>query len=153
MRDVPFSGIYWAGYEYFKKQSTLLVKLYTLPIDNTPNSHILSTWKEFQIAFLSGTMSGMIAAALTTPFDVVKTRRQVSNISSTHHRETASKVSGSAISVNYNRSMFTSLGDIARHEGFRALFAGFSARIVKVAPACGVMISSYVSIVPCLIST
>ena len=55
-RDVPFSGIYWAGYEGWKKVF---------------KRHGMSgAW----VAFLSGAVSGTSAALITSPFDVLKTR-------------------------------------------------------------------------------
>ena len=58
-RDVPFSGIYWAGYEAWKK---FLQRTTSLPLP--------------VVAFASGAISGMTAALLTHSFDVTKTRRQ-----------------------------------------------------------------------------
>jgi solute carrier family 25 protein 39/40 len=58
-RDVPFSGIYWAGYEAWKK---FFYRTTELPVP--------------VIAFASGAISGITSALLTHPFDVTKTRRQ-----------------------------------------------------------------------------
>ncbi|KGG50409.1 L-asparaginase [Mitosporidium daphniae] len=60
-RDVPFSSIYWLGYEALKAKTAK---------DFFPNS-------ELKASFMSGFCSGAFAAFLTTPFDVAKTRRQV----------------------------------------------------------------------------
>ncbi|RCH79844.1 hypothetical protein CU097_001938, partial [Rhizopus azygosporus] len=59
LRDVPFSAIYWMGYEEMK------------------HSPSLANLSHFQASFIAGASSGMIAAVVTTPFDVVKTQRQV----------------------------------------------------------------------------
>jgi len=64
-RDVPFSALYWAGVETIRR---CLVHR--------------GWWKDshYQAPFTSvfaGCMSGGLAAFVTTPFDVVKTRRQV----------------------------------------------------------------------------
>ncbi|KAI8985096.1 mitochondrial carrier domain-containing protein [Pilobolus umbonatus] len=61
MRDVPFSAVYWTGYERIKQDLSLYTNM-----------------THFQISFASGASSGMIAAFITTPFDVIKTQRQVS---------------------------------------------------------------------------
>lgn len=58
-RDVPFSGIYWAGYEAWKK---FFHRTTNLPIP--------------VVAFASGAISGMTSAIFTHSFDVTKTRRQ-----------------------------------------------------------------------------
>jgi solute carrier family 25 protein 39/40 len=65
-RDVPFSGIYWMGYENIRHR--LL------------QHEVFGRGGEkgfFEAAFLSGWLSGTFAAFVTQPFDVSKTRRQV----------------------------------------------------------------------------
>ncbi|KAJ7070972.1 mitochondrial carrier [Mycena amicta] len=57
-RDVPFSGIYWAGYETSK--------------DAFRQRGHSGAW----VAFICGASSGMSAALFTNPFDLLKTRRQ-----------------------------------------------------------------------------
>lgn len=109
-RDVTFSGYYWASYEATKKEFA-------------KHGHT-GAW----IAFFSGAVSGTSAALLTSPFDVLKTRRQALLMSGS-----AGKMTGT-ISLLYK---------IIRTEGASALFAGLSPRVAKIAPACGIMISCY----------
>merc|ERR1711879_1033220 len=56
LRDVPFSAFYWVCYETLKSVN--------------PNPNILTN-------FAAGAVAGITAAFLTTPFDVVKTFRQI----------------------------------------------------------------------------
>ncbi|WWC57772.1 uncharacterized protein I303_100307 [Kwoniella dejecticola CBS 10117] len=114
-RDVPFSGIYWAGFE--------LMKSYLNTSPTTSNLSPIST------SFISGFLSGTISAVVTQPFDVLKTRRQVFN--PTPGCET---VRASTIPLAMH---------VIKTEGWGALFAGLSARCGKVAPACGLMIACY----------
>ncbi|KAG0350809.1 hypothetical protein BGZ54_003622 [Gamsiella multidivaricata] len=113
-RDVPFSALYWMGYENIKKRLVVW-----------SNNHSQVPLNEFEIAFSSGALSGMIAATLTTPFDVAKTRRQVDLMQPVH----------------------TKIGSLMRaivqEEGYRGLWRGLTARVAKVAPSCAIMISSY----------
>lgn len=75
----------------------------------------------------AGFLGGSIAAVATTPFDVGKTRRQLGH--------------GDCPGLRMRMSSF--LLHIARKEGMRALFVGVVPRVLKVAPACAIMISSY----------
>ncbi|KAG0266409.1 hypothetical protein DFQ27_009785 [Actinomortierella ambigua] len=131
-RDVPFSAIYWFGYEAIKRE--LLIqqqKQQQQQIQSSPSMLAilgLNDWRrlnDFEIAFLSGALSGMNAAILTTPFDVAKTRRQVDLNEPAHHR------------------MWPLMRAIVREEGFAGLWRGLTARVAKVAPSCAIMISSY----------
>ncbi|CAO0801006.1 unnamed protein product [Mucor circinelloides] len=107
LRDVPFSGIYWMGYEKIKHR--------------LQTHHGLS---HFQTSFIAGASSGMFAAIITTPFDVVKTQRQVSS---------------DAEEARLGRI----LSNILQRDGAAGFFRGVVPRVVKVAPACAIMISSY----------
>ncbi|XP_032868888.1 solute carrier family 25 member 40 isoform X2 [Amblyraja radiata] len=117
LRDVPFSAIYWYNYELLKK---LLCKKY-----NVSEPTLL-------ISFSSGASSGTIAAVLTLPFDVVKTRRQI-EIGELDAMRSPKKLSSTWIIMER----------IVRQSGFRGLFVGLLPRLMKVAPACAIMISSY----------
>ncbi|KAI9014665.1 mitochondrial carrier domain-containing protein [Gaertneriomyces semiglobifer] len=116
-RDVPFSAIYWVGYESIKGR---LASRYPLP---------RSSADDFWISFAAGATSGMFAAVVTTPFDVAKTLQQVAQ-------------KGNA-SVHVNTTMAQTMRDIITTDGWRGLFRGLSPRVAKVAPACAIMISSY----------
>lgn len=115
-RDVPFSGIYWASYEFFRESLDV---------------NIMSSgeYNLFFKSFISGSLSGTIAALFTNPFDVGKTRMQISDERNT--------VSGT------KKSMFRFLSDIVKAEGFSALYVGLIPRVLKIAPSCAIMISSY----------
>lgn len=108
-RDVPFSGLYWANYEglkgIFKRKGHE------------------GAW----VAFSSGALSGTTAALITSPFDVLKTRRQALLMS----------VSSGTTAT------FPLLKQIMQTEGMSALYAGIGPRIAKIAPACGMMIACF----------
>ncbi|XP_003966175.1 mitochondrial glutathione transporter SLC25A40 [Takifugu rubripes] len=118
LRDVPFSAMYWYNYE---KGKIWLCERY-----NTREP-------TFAITFTSGGVSGSIASIVTLPFDVVKTRRQV-ELGEGDAKKLSGQVSSSTISV---------MRRILTQDGIGALFAGFLPRLIKVAPACAIMISSY----------
>jgi solute carrier family 25, member 39/40 len=108
-RDVPFSGIYWASYEGMKR-------------------HLEERGRSGpSVAFICGATSGTAAALLTSPFDVLKTRRQAL-VMSTPGQQTR---------------VLPLLQQLVRTEGVPVLFAGLGPRIAKIAPACGIMIASF----------
>lgn len=114
-RDVPFSGIYWMSVEVIRKRLSRVEYLQT-----HPEYHFLEP-------FIAGSVGGMLASICTSPFDVGKTRRQVG-----HHSSTSA-----------NMGMVKLLSSIVKTEGFGALYVGAVPRILKVAPACAIMITSY----------
>lgn len=61
-RDVPFSIMYWVGYEQTKLCFSLMCP---------PNYSAI-------IPFLAGSVSGALSAVITNPLDVIKTHMQVS---------------------------------------------------------------------------
>lgn len=117
LRDVPFSMIYWLGFEQLKVM--LLMRMEYSPM----------------VPFLAGSVSGAIAAALTTPLDVVKTHMQV------ELGETMA-ATGRTLSLGTG-SMAQVMQKVVMQHGYKGLFAGFVPRCVKVAPACAIMITSY----------
>ncbi|CAH2353240.1 mitochondrial carrier protein Mtm1p [[Candida] railenensis] len=118
-RDVPFSGIYWSSYELFKDR---IGKLLSADFNSSQDDDL----RVFATSFLSGSISGTIAALCTNPFDVGKTRLQITT------------------SANEKRpTMFKFLMSIYQREGMGALYSGIWPRIMKIAPSCAIMISSY----------
>ncbi|KAF2702683.1 mitochondrial carrier [Pleomassaria siparia CBS 279.74] len=153
-RDVPFSAIYWWGYESGRNTLT----------DIRGRSEARNDGFEFRMgrgeekvrrrsrsrsrenhtatlidSFVAGAASGAVAALVTTPFDVGKTRQQVLR----HAGETIKDRSGTASIRPEDRSMPRFLWHIFQEQGMSGLFKGWTARCLKVAPACAIMISSY----------
>lgn len=125
-RDVPFSGIYWLCYERFKSSISSLLHA---DFDSHRKNE---DWKLFTTSFLSGSISGTIAAFFTNPFDVGKTRLQITTQQAHEKGEKIKKP-----------SMFKFLINIYKNEGIEALYSGFGPRVMKIAPSCAIMISSY----------
>ncbi|XP_057630745.1 probable mitochondrial glutathione transporter SLC25A39 isoform X2 [Chionomys nivalis] len=118
LRDVPFSALYWFNYELVKSWLSGL-----RPKDQT----------SVGISFVAGGISGMVAATLTLPFDVVKTQRQIA----------LGAVEAVRVKPPRVDSTWLLLRRIRAESGTRGLFAGFLPRIIKAAPSCAIMISTY----------
>ncbi|KAL5380820.1 hypothetical protein DPSP01_007620 [Paraphaeosphaeria sporulosa] len=151
-RDVPFSAIYWWGYEYGRNAITDLRGRTQARNDGSEfrmgrgeerirrrsRSRSRENHTETLVdSFVAGAGSGAVAAFVTTPFDVGKTRQQV-----LHH--TKEEVGSAARALRpEEQSMPRFLWHIFKEQGASGLFKGWTARCLKVAPACAIMISSY----------
>jgi len=179
-RDVPFSAVYWLLLEHAR---TRLRRMDTEHVSSSSSSSggnssaatgsaSLLAWAQ---DFASGAGAGMLAASITTPMDVAKTRRQVfaaasdatmdgvgarsntttttSGISTTSSsRPQSSSISSTSTSTSWRSAEGASAGNgstprvlhaIWQTEGWAGLFRGHSARVLKITPACAIMISSY----------
>ncbi|KAN0078941.1 Mitochondrial carrier domain containing protein [Elaphomyces granulatus] len=161
-RDVPFSGLYWWGYESIRNILTDLREKGHSTQDLPPTEQYRSrrasrshqnSYTTFVDSFTAGSASGAVAAFVTTPFDVGKTRQQVfrhmgddvSVIATARDSIPDSGTKKLAQSVLHPEqlTMPRFLYHIFREEGIPGLFKGWVARCLKVAPACAIMISSY----------
>ncbi|KAL4729025.1 Carrier protein, mitochondrial [Fusarium chlamydosporum] len=147
-RDVPFSGLYWWGYESIRSRLTDYREQRqgsSLPFEDDltearRKSQVQENHTEtFVDAFTAGAMSGAFASFVTTPFDVGKTRTQIYQDSS----KKANQTGASASAAPEERSMVRLLWHIFKTEGASGLWKGWIPRTLKVAPACAIMISSY----------
>ncbi len=139
-RDVPFSAIYWWGYEAGRNTLSRWRDSAKPPDLASARPHLFTEdhTATFTDSFAAGAASGAFAALVTTPFDVGKTRQQVAK-----HAASASSQSTSAAIRPEEQPMPRLLWHIFREQGLPGLFKGWAARCLKVAPACAIMISSY----------
>jgi len=135
LRDVPFSALYWPMYE----QCKATMNLYTSNRDS------------FLVNFGSGAIAGSVASTVTLPFDVIKTIKMIemgekdimgvkpgtSRAYPVPANKRVSSLSGRS------RGNMTIAKELVREQGAKGLFAGLIPRLLKVAPACAIMISSY----------
>ncbi len=92
LRDIPFSAIYFPTYNYLKKEF--------------PNNY-----------FIAGTLAGIPAAYLVTPFDVIKTRYQTDK--------------------NY-KNMLDCVKKTYSQNGFKGFWKGGLWRVLKSSPQFGI---------------
>lgn len=143
-RDVPFSGLYWWGYETIRARLTdMREETRGRSIDRVEslqNARRRSQSQEnhmetFVDSFTAGALSGTFASIVTTPFDVGKTRTQV-------YRDAPQGLAGK-VHAPEEMNMMRLLWHIFKTEGASGLWRGWIPRVLKVAPACAIMISSY----------
>ncbi|KAJ4984073.1 Solute carrier family 25 member 39-like protein 1 [Stagonosporopsis vannaccii] len=151
-RDVPFSAIYWWGYEATRNALTdargrvearndgfeFRMGRGEERIQRRSRSRSRENPRDTIVdSFLAGAASGGVAAFVTTPFDVGKTRQQV-----VRHATKAAKDAADAMRPE-DQSMPRFLMHIYKEQGVSGLFKGWAARSLKIAPACAIMISCY----------
>lgn len=108
--------MYWYNYEVLKKWFCAKSGLYE---------------PTFMINFTSGALSGSFAAVATLPFDVVKTQKQTQLWIYESNK------------ISLPISTWTIMKNIVAKNGFAGLFTGLIPRLIKIAPACAIMISTY----------
>ncbi|KYN32286.1 Solute carrier family 25 member 40 [Trachymyrmex septentrionalis] len=113
LRDVPFSAIYWLNYETIKR--------------------LYSSQQTFTFNLVAGAVAGSVSALFTIPFDVVKTHRQI---------EMGEKEIYSDKPIR-SSTTWTIIQRIYYQNGLKGLFTGLIPRLVKVAPACAIMIATF----------
>lgn len=160
----PFSAIYFAFYELFKDRACALAASVMSHKEMRKDSrlHKVSLWDHvsksdestlaiyrfffghqlptpesypFGLSLITAFASGAIGAFLTCPFDVVKTRIQVSG------REGE----GGTHAFKYSSSL-RGLIKISKEEGIRGLFRGVWARALFFAPSCALTMALYEAI-------
>eukprot|EP01006_Ploeotia_vitrea_P047105 TRINITY_DN67091_c5_g6_i1.p1 TRINITY_DN67091_c5_g6~~TRINITY_DN67091_c5_g6_i1.p1 ORF type:complete len:227 (+),score=21.26 TRINITY_DN67091_c5_g6_i1:268-948(+) len=127
LRDVPFSAIYWFGYETNKE----ILGSYWWRWRSAYYSSPLTTKLANQqppvfVSFLSGLGAGWLATVCTHPFDVIKTQMQTAE--------------DRGVLRPTLRGTYTAIQQKAGWLGFSS---GLRERMLKVGPACAIMITCY----------
>lgn len=140
LRDVPFSAIYFTAYAHLKKDifregenGKTLSFMQTLTAAGIAGASMSSCfnlpplWHSLMMYVAFANPTGMPAAYLTTPADVIKTRLQ-------------SEAKKGYTTYTGNVDAFTK---ILAEEGSRALFKGGIARVLRSSPQFGVTLVAY----------
>jgi len=120
----------WSGYTATLLRDVPFSALYWPLYEQTK---YLMGHESFTNTFVSGAVAGSVASTITLPFDVLKTMKQI-EMGEKDIMDVKSGVSRT------NREIFRG---IIKEQGVKGLFSGLTPRILKVAPACAIMISSY----------
>jgi solute carrier family 25 2-oxodicarboxylate transporter 21 len=81
----------------------------------------------------AGFVGGVVGTTLNTPLDVVKSRIQ-----------SVAKLSGTKQKYEW---VWPSLGVVAREEGFRALYKGYVAKVLRFGPGGGILLVVYSAVI------
>jgi len=107
LRDVPFSGLYLMFYTEFKS----IAKTFDNQNADARNPPKLKYNSRHEVRnFVCGICAGLLACAITHPFDVLKTKIQISR------------------SV---QPMSAVIKDVIKYEGLSGLLVGLSARMIR----------------------
>ncbi|GIL59692.1 hypothetical protein Vafri_14424 [Volvox africanus] len=161
-RDVPFSAIYWGLVENMRGRLLARWQQHALAVQAPVMVGGLSSQLHQQhdddqrqplgppsravlaANLVAGSAAGAIAALVTTPFDVVKTRLQVGSHSISNGDGSCSSSSSSSGGGSTGRVSGSEVARrILREEGVAGLFRGWAPRAVRTAPACAVVVASY----------
>ena len=119
-RDVPFSMIYFSLYAQTK---AMLLK------DQKPGEGMGVK------PFLAGAIAGTIAAGVTCPIDVIKTR--------VHANAVPSRLSWGEFVSNERHLLSSTTRTVIAHEGYGALFKGLGPRCLIVSPLFAITMACY----------
>ncbi len=118
LRDISFSLIYFAAYE------TISSKLRLIMHSSSIEEHQGLCAGRFVQAFTAGFCAGTIATAFSHPFDVMKTRIQVTE-------------------TKRHENMLKALLKMLQSESWKSMYAGLEPRLVRAAPACAIGFGVY----------
>ncbi|EPQ27821.1 uncharacterized protein PFL1_04566 [Pseudozyma flocculosa PF-1] len=140
-REIPFTCIQFPLYERLKlemSRSSLLGHDADSGVSNEKRVRDLPTWQ----AGIAGSIAGAIAAGLTTPLDVVKTRIML-------HRDVGAVADNAAgggaggLPRGVNTRILPTLTHIFRTEGVKALFSGFVPRTMWIGLGGAVFLGTF----------
>ncbi|KAG0484564.1 hypothetical protein HPP92_008484 [Vanilla planifolia] len=114
-RDVLFSGICWSTLEPIRRRMIVLADDESGPITI------------FGANFAAGFVAGCLAASVTCPLDVAKTRRQIVNDPAKARKS----------------NTWQTLVEVWRGGGLRGFFAGVGPRVGRAGPSVGIVVSFY----------
>ena len=115
-RDVPFSALYWMVAEEVRG---CLASRWSIPRD------------ALSINVSAGFIAGASAAVITHPFDIIKTRAQVQEV-------TVSVIKGPR-----SESTLAALRSVVARDGFAGLYDGVGPRVLKIGPSCAIVLGSF----------
>ena len=155
VRDVPFSMIFWTLFE--TQRRIILDVLFKAPVlvnmSRVDKSDTRTSGNNGQLGpsralghtanVLSGLLSGVVAAVLTTPADVIKTAAQVHVCGVPHGNAVECEPCGRGVDGRRSLSVICIARDLVRRHGWSVLLSGWGARALKVVPAAAIFVVTF----------
>ena len=141
-RDVPFSSFYWYTYEILKPKYATFLRDNRSSIRGIYDFNIDDGKPDSIVSFACAATAGIMASLFTHPFDVLKTRQQLSEFRvGAGCSNRIGKVDLSSKMMKVRNNMDISV--LYREGGIRALYKGIHLRMATVVPAGAIMITVY----------
>lgn len=138
---IPGGVSWWSAYtacqEYLHKFKTPI--FIGIDVDSGPFGELNNIGRHIVTQIISGSMAAFVAASITQPLDVIKTRLQV-GVSSTVHSNNGSR----HILAKQSSPSIISVGrELIINEGAKGLYRGIGPRIINIAVWGTVFSSAY----------
>lgn len=140
LMNIPYAGIMVSINESMRT----ILRPFEPEVDGSAHSSQI----HMVTALFSGAVGGGVAAALTTPLDVVKTRLQTQSLQPCPIKQKALEnvvkgVDMSALHVRKYRSAIQTITTVIAEEGMKGLLRGWLPRVLTNAPAAGISWAVY----------
>jgi solute carrier family 25 protein 44 len=153
LTHIPNSATCWAVYEYTKKQ---LYRHWWWPrqgiqpgqtgSERTDGSHFVN--------MISAVTAGVVASAVSTPFDVIRVRKQAEGLSAALYSTPAAGAAPTSAAPNqsqqtfhdarlYRGSTLSSMRTLVAEVGWTGLFRGLVPRCLAAAPQAALLLVAY----------
>lgn len=147
LTHIPNSATCWAVYEYSKKQ---LYRHWWWPRQGIPAGQVGSerTDGSHIVNLISAVTAGVVASAVSTPFDVIRVRKQAEGLSTQlYSAQTSAAPNQTQQNFHdarvYRGNTFLSMRTLVAEAGWTGLFRGLVPRCLAAAPQSALLLVAY----------
>lgn len=132
IRDMPYTALQFMFYEFFKKS---FAKFQPTSYPHIPHKHPLTLYQEI----ISGGVAGMLAGAITTPLDVIKTILQTQR----PQRDPFIAATPGTITSVYHAGVLSAFKNVYKRQGMKGLMSGLAPRVLWTGAQSTIMFVLY----------
>ena len=132
LTHIPSSSMTWAVYEYSRK---LFYRARSSDGEYGEGSHVVN--------FAAGLLGGAVGGAVSTPFDVVRVRKQADGHRATLHTDTGATANSFQDCRHYRGNSLSVMRLIVAEHGLRGLARGLVPRVLFSAPQAALALVVY----------